>query len=155
MSAQAQPLEVRFECLGLADLDDVMRIERLSYGHPWSRGSFEDSIAGGYQMQRLLAGNALLGYFVAMLGVDEVHLLNITVAPSHRQRGWAKLMLEALGLWSRGQGAKSLLLEVRVSNSRAILVYEAHGFARIGRRKSYYASGHGQREDAWVMRLAL
>ncbi|NDE42111.1 MAG: GNAT family N-acetyltransferase, partial [Betaproteobacteria bacterium] len=115
MSAQAQQLEVRFECLGLADLDDVMRIERLSYGHPWSRGAFEDSIAAGYQMQRLLAGNALLGYFVAMLGVDEVHLLNITVAPSHRQRGWAKLMLEALGLWSRGQGAKSLLLEVRVS----------------------------------------
>lgn len=155
MSAQAQPLEVRFEPLTLTDLDGVMRIERLSYGHPWSRGVFEDSIASGYQMQRLLAGNALLAYFVAMLGVDEVHLLNMTVAPSYRNQGWARVMLEALSLWSRGQGAKSLLLEVRVSNSRAIGVYEASGFARIGRRKSYYASGRGQREDAWVMRLAL
>ena len=155
MSPRAQPLEVRFECLGLADLDDVMRIERLSYGHPWSRGAFEDSIAGGYQMQRLLAGNALLGYFVAMLGVDEVHLLNITVAPAFQRQGWAHVMLDALAIWAQGQRADWLWLEVRVGNQRAIEVYEAQGFARVGLRKKFYPAVNGLREDAIVMSRSL
>ena len=64
-------------------------------------------------------------------------------------------MLEALALWARGQGAKSLWLEVRVGNSRAIRVYQAQGFRQVGRRPQYYPSGHGRREDALVMSLTL
>ena len=54
-----------------------------------------------------------------MKGVDEVHLLNITVAPALQRQGWAPLMLEALDGWSRAQGAQWLWLEVRASNERA------------------------------------
>jgi ribosomal-protein-alanine N-acetyltransferase len=137
------------------DLDAVMRIERLAYAHPWSRAVFEDTVVAGYQAQRLLAGTTLLGYFVAMKGVEEVHLLNITVAPAHQYKGWARVMLEALSLWARGQAAKTLWLEVRVSNSRALQIYRAQGFVQVGRRPKYYPSGHGQREDAIVMSLNL
>jgi ribosomal-protein-alanine N-acetyltransferase len=137
------------------DLDAVMRIERLAYAHPWSRAVFEDTVVAGYQAQRLLAGTTLLGYFVAMKGVEEVHLLNITVAPAHQYKGWARVMLEALSLWARGQAAKTLWLEVRVSNSRALQIYQAQGFVQVGRRPKYYPSGHGQREDAIVMSLTL
>jgi ribosomal-protein-alanine N-acetyltransferase len=115
----------------------------------------EDTVVAGYQAQRLLAGTTLLGYFVAMKGVEEVHLLNITVAPAHQYRGWAKVMLEALSLWARGQAAKTLWLEVRVSNTRALRIYKAQGFVQVGRRAKYYQSGHGQREDAIVMSLTL
>ena len=66
------PIEVRFESLTLDDLDAVMRIERLAYAYPWSRAVFEDTVVAGYQAQRLLAGTTLLGYFVAMKGVEEV-----------------------------------------------------------------------------------
>jgi ribosomal-protein-alanine N-acetyltransferase len=102
-------------------------------------------------------GNAvqLLGYFVAMQGVDEVHLLNITVAPEYQGQGWSRLLLQALTLWSRGVGAEWLWLEVRVGNARAMHVYEAHGFRRVGLRKGYYPAGLGQREDAIVMSLRL
>ena len=55
-----------------------------------------------------------------MKGVDEVHLLNITVAPAFQRQGWAPLMLEALAGWSRGQDAQWLWLEVRASNLRAL-----------------------------------
>ena len=48
-----------------------------------------------------------------------------------------------------------LWLEVRVSNTRALAVYEAHGYRRVGLRKNYYPAGHGQREDAVVMSLRL
>ena len=97
----------------------------------------------------------LLGYFVAMEGVQEVHLLNITVAPEHQRQGWARLMLDALCVWSRGRGAQWLWLEVRKSNTRAADVYRRYGFKQVGERKNYYPDRQGKREDALVMSLPL
>lgn len=41
-----------------------------------------------------------------------------------------------------------LSLEVRVSNSRAIALYESYGFEKKSNRKDYYADNH---EDAYLM----
>jgi ribosomal-protein-alanine N-acetyltransferase len=155
MSAVFRTLEAQFEPLTEARLDEVVAIERGAYDHPWTRGNFSDSLRSGYQAQLLGAGGVVLGYFVAMKGVDEVHLLNITVAPACQGQGWGRVMLEALAVWSRGQGAQWLWLEVRASNVRAQRIYEHHGYRRVGERKSYYPASHGKREDAVVMSLKL
>ncbi len=133
----------------------MVRIERDAYTHPWSRGNFQDSLRAGYQAQVLAAGDTVLGYFIAMRGVDEVHLLNLTVAPAAQRQGWARVMLDALGLWSRAQGAQWLWLEVRQGNRRARDIYRAHGFQEVGVRKRYYPDAGDRREDAVVMTLAL
>ena len=155
MSAVFQSVEAQFEPLTPERLNEVMAIEREAYEHPWTRGNFLDSLHSGYQAQILCAGGVVLGYFVAMKGVDEVHLLNLTVAPRQQGEGWGQLMLDALAVWARGQGAQWLWLEVRVSNTRAQRIYERHGYRRVGERKSYYPAGHGRREDALVMSLKL
>jgi len=155
MSAVLQAPEAQFEPLTLARVDEVIRVEQLAYAHPWSDANFRDAINAGYQAQMLTAAGEVLGYFVAMKGVDEVHLLNITVAPGYQRQGWARLMLEALAIWARGDGALWLWLEVRVGNLRAMRVYEQHGFRRVGRRKAYYPAGFGKREDAVVMSMRL
>ncbi|WP_420805923.1 ribosomal protein S18-alanine N-acetyltransferase [Rhodoferax saidenbachensis] len=150
-----QAPEVQFAPL-LADwLDAVLQVEQRAYDHPWNRTNFMDALHSGYQAQVLVADSHLLGYFVAMKGVDEVHLLNITVAPEFQGQGWARIMLDALTLWARGQNAQWLWLEVRVSNTRAMQVYESHGYRRVGQRKQYYPAANGQREDAVVMSLRL
>lgn len=154
MSAVLQP-QARLEPLTEAMLDAVLRVEQRAYSHPWTHGNFVDSIRAGYQLQALMGDDTLLGYFVAMEGVDEVHLLNITVAPEFQGQGWARVMLEALSLWSRGRGAHWLWLEVRASNARALHVYEAYGYRRVGERKNYYPADLGRREDAVVMSLKL
>ena len=85
MSAIVQPphaFEAAFEPLTPARLDALLAIENSAYSHPWTRGNFIDAMAAGYQAQLLVADGQILGYFVAMRGVDEVHLLNITVAPA-------------------------------------------------------------------------
>ena len=153
--ATPNSIEVRFETLAEAQLDAWVTTEESAYSHPWTKRNFLDSLQSGYNCQGLWAGEILLGYFVAMVGVDETHLLNLTVAPRYQGQGWAKLMLEALALWSRGQGAKWLWLEVRASNARALSVYAACGFRRVGERKNYYPLAPGQREDAVVMSLPL
>ena len=155
MSAVLKSAEARFEPLTDERLGDVVAVEQRAYAHPWSRGNFSDSLRSGYQAQVLMAGETLLGYFVAMRGVDEVHLLNITVVPEYQSQGWGRLMLDALALWSRSQGAQWLWLEVRVGNARAQRIYERHGYRRVGERKGYYPAGDGQREDAIVMSLKL
>jgi ribosomal-protein-alanine N-acetyltransferase len=148
-------VEVRFEPMLAEQLDAVVAIEQRAYAHPWNRTNFLDALQSGNQAQLLLAGDVLLGYFVAMPGVEEMHLLNITVAPEYQGQGWARVMLDALTVWARGQSAGWLWLEVRVGNLRAMHVYEAHGYKRVGQRKDYYPAGHGQREDAVVMGLRL
>ena len=159
MNAILKPLEAQFEAMTPAWLDAVLRVEESAYPQPWTRGNFIDSLNAGYQAQLLTAGNApdaqLLGYFVAMKGVDEVHLLNITVAPDHQRQGWARIMLDGLAICSRAQGAQWLWLEVRVSNARAKAVYECYGFRHVGTRRNYYPAGASAREDAVVMSLAL
>jgi ribosomal-protein-alanine N-acetyltransferase len=155
MSAVFKPLEAGFEPMTEARLAEVLAIERSAYDHPWSRGNFSDSLRSGYQAQLLTAGDTLLGYFVAMKGVDEVHLLNITVAPAYQGQGWGRVMLDGLSLWSRSEGAQWLWLEVRVGNLRAQRVYERYGFRRVGERKNYYPAHDGRREDAIVMSYKL
>jgi [ribosomal protein S18]-alanine N-acetyltransferase len=155
MSAVFKAIEAQFEPLTETRLDEVVAIERQAYDHPWTRTNFADSLRSGYQAQVLTGSGAVLGYFVAMMGVDEVHLLNITVAPAHQRQGWGRVMLDALAVWARGQGAQWLWLEVRVSNARAQRIYERHGYRRVGERRSYYPAGHGRREDAVVMSLKL
>jgi ribosomal-protein-alanine N-acetyltransferase len=155
MSAVFKSAEAQFQPMTEERLDEVVRLERLVYPHPWTRGNFSDSLRSGYEAQLLVAGGQLLGYFVAMKGVDEVHLLNITVAPSYEGQGWGRMMLDALALWSRAQHAQWLWLEVRMSNARAQRIYEEHGFRRVGERKGYYPAAAGRREDAVVMSLKL
>ncbi len=147
--------EAHFEPLLADRLDEVIRVENRAYALPWSRTNFMDALHSGYQAQMLVANGTLLGYFVAMQGVDEVHLLNITVAPEFQGQGWSRVLLDALALWARAAGAQWLWLEVRVGNTRAVSVYEAHGYRRVGLRKGYYPAGLGQREDAIVMSLRL
>lgn len=152
--------EARFEPMTMARLDAVLTVEQSVYSHPWSRRSFSDSLEAGFQAQCLVASDGddeenLIGYFVAMLGYREVHLLNITVAPACQGQGWGGLMLDALALWARGQRAEWLWLEVRASNARAQRLYLRRGFARVGMRKRYYPLSHGRREDAMIMNLRL
>lgn len=158
MSAILKPVEARFEAFKASrpdQLNAVLAVELRAYAHPWSRGNFVDALNSGHQAQLLMADDVLLGYFVAMKGVGEVHLLNITIAPEHQGQGWAWVCLDALALWARGQAAQWLWLEVRVSNVRAMKVYAAHGYQRVGQRKNYYPAAGGQREDAIVMSLKL
>jgi ribosomal-protein-alanine N-acetyltransferase len=158
MSARRQPAELpalRLRAMTVTDLDRVVDLEVQAYGFPWSRGHFTDSLAAGYLAQVFESHGALVGYFVAMPGVDELHLLNITVAPAFQGLGHGRALLAEVAESGRRLKAAQLWLEVRESNARARQLYERWGFETVGRRKGYYPAAHGQREHAIVMRLPL
>jgi len=145
-----------FVPLQLADLDTLLAIESSAYQYPWSRGNFVDSLNAGYlARKRVDAAGAWLGYFIAMPGVQELHLLNLTVAPQHQRRGHARAMLDRLVNEGRALGALRVWLEVRLSNGRAQQVYRHYGFREVGLRRDYYPAGALARENALVMSLQL
>ena len=138
-----------------ADIDTVLALEESVAAFPWTRGHFRDSWKAGYSGWVGRDGDGrLLGYYLLMQAVDEFHLLNIGVAEAAQRRGLgARLLAHALGNAWRS-GGRSIFLEVRPSNAKALALYDRLGFVEVGRRRAYYPAFAG-REDAIVMRRAL
>ena len=85
------------------------------------------------------------------LALDEVEVIDIRVAHTHRRQGLGeRLLRESLAALS----ARSVFLEVRRTNSPAVAMYEKIGFLKVGVRHNYYQVLSG-REDAVIMRLEL
>ncbi len=141
-----------------ADLPELMSVEARAYAYPWSRGNFVDAIWNGHRclVLRSPEGNhPILGYSVTLPGVDEAHLLNITVVPEFQGQGHARAMLAAVARDALRAGFECVWLEVRQSNQRARRLYERFGFVTVAERSGYYPSEGATREAAVVMRLAL
>jgi [ribosomal protein S18]-alanine N-acetyltransferase len=161
MNAVVKPQagEDHFAPMVVADLDEVLAIERAVYPFPWTRGNFDDALRAGYSAWTLRAGARghpapLVAYAIVMIAVDEAHLLNLSVAQGWQRGGYGWRMLEWVAQQSRDHGARSMLLEVRPSNLPAQRLYDRYGFTRIGIRRGYYPAHEG-REDALVLRIAL
>jgi [ribosomal protein S18]-alanine N-acetyltransferase len=158
VNAVLRPTPDEFAPMQARDLDEVIAIENEVYPFPWSRGNFADSLQAGYCCWTLRGGSgpmaALLAYSVVMLALDEAHLLNLSVTQRAHRLGHGWCMLEFMARQARDHGARSMMLEVRPSNTPALRLYERYGFQRIGVRRGYYPS-HGGREDALVLRIAL
>ncbi|MDR0635256.1 MAG: ribosomal protein S18-alanine N-acetyltransferase [Azoarcus sp.] len=136
------------------DLDWVVAREAELHSFPWTRGNFADSLASDYLCRLMLEGGTPVAYAVALVVVDEAHLLNISVARGEQGRGLGGRLLDHLVEGVRGDGIRRFFLEVRPSNTAGLALYRHAGFVEIGRRKGYYPALAG-REDALVMRLDL
>ena len=93
-----------------------------------------------------LAGPALIGYLAwRPVSPDEREVLQMEVDAVYRRQGVGRAMLKAL----LSDGAATIFLEVRMSNSAARKLYESMGFTEIGIRREYY---NNPMEDAIVLR---
>ncbi|WP_148861763.1 ribosomal protein S18-alanine N-acetyltransferase [Marinobacter fonticola] len=142
LSRSIRPLE-------LADLGDVLEIERTGYSHPWSEGVFRDCFRPDYRLWALTGFERLRGYAIVAHLFDEAHLLNLCVAEHSRRSGAGRMLLRFLIKTVFDEGMDRLILEVRRSNAPAIALYESEGFSVIGERPGYYP-GTIEREDALV-----
>ncbi|MFO7189428.1 MAG: ribosomal protein S18-alanine N-acetyltransferase [Pseudomonadota bacterium] len=139
----------------LRDLDEVVAIEREVYEFPWTPGNFRDSLQAGYDCRVYRAAdNELIGYGVLMTGLEEAHLLNISIATAFQGRGYGAQLLEHFIALARERAARSMYLEVRPSNLPARRLYQRRGFRQVGLRRGYYPAANG-REDALVLSLDL
>ena len=144
-------MNLELRALDTTDLDAVERIEQESYPTPWSRSMFASEIAkpssiclGAFDADT----DSLLGYLIISRYVDAWHVMNVAVEPAHRRRGIATALLDRLFELTADDGRRGYTLEVRVSNTHAIQLYEQLGFRPRGVRRGYYTDN---REDALIM----
>ncbi|MGE5598380.1 MAG: ribosomal protein S18-alanine N-acetyltransferase [Bacteroidota bacterium] len=141
---------LRVAPMTLADLDEVLAVENLSFTTPWSRQSFYYELTENPRALYLVVredGN-LAGYIGMWIVFDEGHITNLAVHPGHRRRGVATLLLDALTAAAKERGVTRLTLEVRRSNVAAQLLYARYGFVCSGVRRRYYRDNN---EDALIM----
>ena len=137
--------------LELRDLAEIEEIERSSYPTPWSRSMFASELSkpsslclGAYDSET----GRLIGYLVISRYVDAWHVMNIAVRPDRRRQGIASMLMNRLFDLTSGRSRRGYTLEVRVSNTGAIKLYEGLGFRPRGVRRGYYTDN---REDALIM----
>ena len=133
------------------DIDDILQIEELCYGaHHWSRESFLTELSNKISTYRCVINSqkkcvAYMGMWKIM---DEAHVTNLSVHPDYRNQKLAhRLLLTSIDECYR-EKIKYITLEVRVSNEKAIHLYEKFGFKSLGMRKKYYQDNN---EDALIM----
>lgn len=140
------------------DLEEVMVIEREAFRHPWSPELFRRELehdwstilvaiepltsAPGKGSERIVA------FLIFWLVHDEVHILNVAVAPEHRRKGIARILMTETEQRAHQANAALMTLEVRRSNQAALDLYREFDYRAVGVRPNYYVD---EGEDAIVM----
>jgi ribosomal-protein-alanine N-acetyltransferase len=134
-----------------ADLDDILRIESLTFSNPWTRDMYlselEHRNVSFFYIARDAVGEAI-GFCNCWLVLDEIHINNLAVLPEYRRRGVASALLERVLREGAARGAHRATLEVRRSNEAARKLYEKFGFTVTTVRRGYYTHPD---EDALVL----
>lgn len=135
--------------MGAADIDMVARIEAEVFTEPWSKESFFVEVKTPNHIYLVAEENGnILGYCGMWEVAGEGQITNVCVAPDHRGKGVATMMLEELLNRAAKLKVGAITLEVRVSNEPAIRLYEKLGFETAGIRKDFYSLPD---EDAKIM----
>ena len=91
------------------------------------------------------------GMILARLAADESEILTLAVLPARRRQGIGAALLRAAMRAASEGAARSMFLEVAVTNEAARTLYGGQGFTEAGLRRHYYADG----TDALVLRSTL
>lgn len=147
-------MTLAFRKMTLDDVPQVSAIDQVSFSLPWPERSFRYEVAENSASRSWVA--EVEGRVVAMIVIwfiiDEAHIATIATHPDFRRQGIGeKLLVYALKSVVQ-EGAKTALLEVRVSNAAAQEMYHKLGFVEVGRRPHYY-SDNG--EEAILMTASL
>jgi ribosomal-protein-alanine N-acetyltransferase len=135
-----------------AEIDDapaLARIAREVLPEGWSEYSIRASLARPGACA--LVTEPIRGFVLGWRSAEQGEILTLAVEKDFRGQGLGRALAVALLDRLRGEGARSVSLEVRSSNAVALGLYGSIGFATLGLRRHYYRDG----EDALVLGAAL
>jgi ribosomal-protein-alanine N-acetyltransferase len=126
------------------DLDVLAELHAEAFAdaqdQTWTRESIATLLAmpGAFGLIGSIDG-APAGLIIARVAAGEAEILTLGVVPGARRRGLARLLLDEAAGRAAAEGAERLFLEVAEDNLPAQALYIHAGFAKVGRRRDYYA----------------
>lgn len=140
---------VKIEKLQKEDIEAVSRIEAVAFSMPWSVKDFEQLLEDEKSLYLVAKiEEEVVGCCGVTIVCGEGNINNVVVDEMYRGRGIAFAMMQELLERGRQQGSVEFTLEVRVSNTPAIHLYEKLGFVSEGIRPRFYEKPV---EDAMIM----
>ncbi len=132
--------------LTAADAADLAFLHATSFDAPWAAAEFAELLTS----PGVFGLRTDDGFILCRAAAGEAEILTLAVKPDHRRAGLGRALIEAAILLA-GNSAETMFLEVASDNRPALGLYKSSGFAQVGLRRGYYASG----ADALVLRRAL
>jgi [ribosomal protein S18]-alanine N-acetyltransferase len=134
------------------DIDQILEVEHASFTTPWSREAFYNEIHNNkFAVYIVLEEDKkIIGYCGAWVVIDETHVTNLAILPEYRGRKLGEALLKKMMSVAKEMGAKSMTLEVRVTNDVAQSLYRKLGFQNGGIRKNYYSDNQENALVMWV-----
>lgn len=138
------------------DAPALAHLHAAAFHRGWGEGEFEAMLREPNTLvHRLRQGGAVIGFAVSRIAADEAEILSIALAARERGRGLSRGLLATHLGHLAGRGVRTVFLEVEENNQPARRLYEAAGFAVVGRRERYYREAGGEERNALVMRRDL
>jgi ribosomal-protein-alanine N-acetyltransferase len=114
----------------------------VAFDHEQRAEQLREELARTWARVRVACkGEDVVGYVLFWHVTDEIHVLNVAVAPASRRGGIGRALVGEVIAYARAHQAAKVLLEVRASNGPALALYDALGFERFNVRSRYYADG--------------
>ena len=139
-------------------IPSVLEIEAASFTSPWTREMYLSELENRNVSYCFLASfdnGPAIGFCSFWRVLDELHINNLAVLPDFRHRGvGAELLAFVLNEGAR-LGALRATLEVRRSNTPALMLYERYGFTVAGIRRDYYTNPQEDALILWKDQLAV
>ena len=142
---------IKIKPMDRSDIDKIIAIEELAYGnHHWSKDSFLSELSNDLAKYFSVFNeqDELIAYCGCWQILEEAHITNIAVTPKYRRLHIGEALLKTIINHCYSNMVKFITLEVRVSNTPAIALYQKYGFKSLGTRKGYYQDNN---EDALIM----
>ncbi|MCX8027304.1 MAG: ribosomal protein S18-alanine N-acetyltransferase [Thermodesulfovibrionales bacterium] len=125
-------------------IDDIAELSSLQKEFvelQWTYDAFiSDIVNPNCICLKVSVNNQIAGYLIARIIIDECHVTNLFVKDCFRTRGIGSALMEGLFKEISNKGIKRVFLELRMSNTKAIRLYEKFGFRRIAIRKNLYTN---------------
>lgn len=132
-----------------SDINDMADLEAACFSDPWSLSQIAFELENPNAVYFVAAiGDKTVGFAGMHNIVGEGYITNVAVNSNYRKKGIAKTLLALLCEYAKENSMEFISLEVRVSNTPAISLYEKMGFKNEGIRKRFYCMPE---EDAFIM----
>ena len=133
----------------LKDIARVMEIETVTFIAPWKEDEmlYELNKNKFSNMAVILNDNLIVGFYDYWVTFDSATIAQIAIDPVYQRQHLGSLLMEEILKDAKAKKVRTITLEVRKNNEKAVNLYQKYGFKTSLIKEKYYSNG----DDALYM----
>ena len=137
----------------LQDIERIMEIESVTFKAPWKRDEmlYEFNENKFAHLAVITVDNYIVGFYDYWVTFDSATIAQIAIDPRYQRQHLASSLMEELLKDAKAKKVRTITLEVRKNNEKAVNLYQKYGFKTSLIKDKYYSNG----DDALYMTKEL